>query len=283
MPFGQRSVGRDERRQALLEASQRAAVEAAAHVAGPAQAAGRIGRGQHQRAQVAGRRARALAGGETGDDEFVTLTAFELDPVRRAPVAVGGAGALADHAFHAQLAGAGQQAVRVGRQLLGQAQHGRVVGGQQFGQAGAAVGERGGAPVLAIEPEQVEQVINERVGLAAVKGVLQRAEVGQAIGAGHDDFAVEPRVLHGQGGHRAGQRGHARRPVEAVAGEELHAAGVDARQQAVAVELQLPQPVGGVGRRIAGQRGELGGDGVGQRGRFFCFVFDSCLRMWGKR
>ena len=154
-----------------------------------------------------------------------------------------------------------------------------MVGGQQFGQAGAAVGERGGAPVLAIEPEQVEQVINERVGLAAVKGVLQRAEVGQAIGAGHDDFAVEPRVLHGQGGHRAGQRGHARRPVEAVAGEELHAAGVDARQQAVAVELQLPQPVGGVGRRIAGQRGELGGDGVGQQLFLGCFIFDSCSRL----
>jgi hypothetical protein len=117
---------------------------------------------------------------------------------------------------------------------------------------------------LAIQPQQVKRVIDQRVGLAAVKGVLQRAEVGQPVGAGHHDFAVEPGVLHRQGGQRADEGGHARRPVEAIAGEQLGAAGVDAGQQAVAVELQLPQPVGGVGWRIAGQGGELGGDEVGQ-------------------
>jgi hypothetical protein len=118
LALGQGAVGRDEGREAFFEQRQRAAIEPAAHVACPAQPAVGGGRGQHQRADVARRRARASAGGEAGDDEFVALAAFELDPVGRAPAAVGGAGALADDTFHAQLAGAGQQAVRVGRQML---------------------------------------------------------------------------------------------------------------------------------------------------------------------
>ena len=241
-------------------------------------------RRHHQRADFAA--AGALAFGVAGDHQFLALAALQLDPVAAAAGPIRRVAPLADDALHAQPAGAGDQVVRRFVKRLGQAQRRRLgpPGAlQQRLEPGAAFGQRLLAQVGAVQVQQVEQVHHQARAAATVEGVLQRAEVGQAVVARHHHFAIQPGLAHGQGGQGARQLGHARCPVEAIAREQARPAAVDARQQAVAVELQLPQPVGGVGGRLAHQACKLRGGGGGQRHGFRCFRFDSCLRLTGGR
>ena len=71
---------------------------------------------------------------------------------------------------------------------------------QQSGQPLLAGDERLGAEVLAVEVEQVEEIVAEAVGAVGQKVGLQGGEVGGAAGPLDDELAVEDRGLGGERG-----------------------------------------------------------------------------------
>jgi hypothetical protein len=84
---------------------------------------------------------------------------------------------------------------------------------------------------------EVEHHVDElRAPLVRVR-VLQRLEARGAVGQHHRDLAVEHRAARGQRGHAAGHRREPVGPVLAVAAQQAHAARVDPRDEAIAVEL----------------------------------------------
>jgi hypothetical protein len=123
------------------------------------------------------------------------------------------------------------------------------------------------AGVVAVVVKEVEDEVGERVALAFVERCLQRGEGGDAAVVEHDNFAVECEFVVGESGDGIRNGAHAVRPVEAFAGEELNAGAGLAGLDAVAVELDLVQPGGAVGRSV-GLYGELWRDegGLGFRG-----------------
>ena len=114
---------------------------------------------------------------------------------------------------------------------------------QQGRQPVLARDERHRAEILAVEVEEVEQVVTEAVAAAGREVGLQRRKVRGAAGALDDQFAVEDRDLRRERGKRLGdRRAEAIGPVLAAAGQQLHVAAVDVRLQPVAVELDLVHP-----------------------------------------
>ena len=112
---------------------------------------------------------------------------------------------------------------------------------------------------MAVEVEEVEDEVGEGWRCAFVEGGLQVGEGGDAAVVEDDDFAVEGELVGGEGGDGVGDGAHAVGPVEAFAGEELDAGAGLAGLDAVAVELELVEPGGAVGRGV-GLDGELRGD-----------------------
>ena len=132
-------------------------------------------------------------------------------------------------------------------------------GGEERGEEGFAGEEWEVAGVVAFEVEEVEAEEGERVAGAVLEGGLEEGEVGGAVGGEDDDFAVEGDGVGGQGGDGGGDGGDAVGPVEAAAGEHLDFGTGFAGLHAVAVELELVEPAGGLGR-LCGFEGELGLD-----------------------
>ena len=113
--------------------------------------------------------------------------------------------------------------------------------------------------VPAGEMQKIEGVIDE---MHAALAVGRRLGVGEARQSGFVDaaeFAVEIGGLHVQVRERRDGAWIFGRPVEAGSGQELHAAIVDARGHAIAVELDFVDPLR-AGRRLLDRLGKLGRD-----------------------
>ena len=113
-----------------------------------------------------------------------------------------------------------------------------------------------------------EEVEDEHcdVGILAAHSRLQRAEVGAALGVDDDDLPVEEHAveLERRDGARDGRK--ASRPVEAFAGVDPHLVPIRRDDGAVAVELDLEQPVRALGH-VVDQGRELGLDEGGEPSR----------------
>ncbi len=125
--------------------------------------------------------ARALRIGESADDELLRRLAFHLQPVLRAAVFVGRAAPFGDHAFPS-LAPRALPRLRVVQEL--DAPHRRRE--RQFLQQGAPILERQRRHVVAVQPQDVEDVIPA----VTVPG----------------DLAVEDDLVDRQAGDRGRQR-----------------------------------------------------------------------------
>jgi hypothetical protein len=235
-------------------AGQGRMIEARADIAGVAQHAVVVMDPEQQRADAG---ARALRIGEAADDEFLAPAAFQFDPVGRAARDIAGVAPLADHAFEADLAGGDDQFIRPGAEF-GREPH--LVG---FGllehlfEHRAAVDQRHLAQVVAVEVRNIEQEVIDVDGAVAVECRLQQAEIGLAGVVVHDDFAVVPAVGQRHAFQLFLQRRELVGPVVRIACDETHRALLDAREHAVAVELDFEQPVFGVGRRRIDERGQF--------------------------
>jgi stage V sporulation protein SpoVS len=123
------------------------------------------------------------------------------------------------------------------------------------------------AQVMAGAIGHVEQVVDDLLGARAVERALQGLEVGRDVLARHDDLAVIPAVreLHGlQRLRQCRQLGVQSLPLRVTS---CDAAPSDARQHAVAVELDLEDPVAGSSRRSSTSTASSAA-GLGQLARF---------------
>ncbi len=114
---------------------------------------------------------------------------------------------------------------------------------QQVAQQGLAAVQLGVPQVPAVEVDQIEREVDQCPGLLLTQSLLQpgkRADPGRRE---RDDLAVEKCC---RGGERADRRGDLRepaRPVVSLASPKLDFPMFESGEQAVAVELDLVQPV----------------------------------------
>ena len=134
------------------------------------------------------------------------------------------------------------------------------------GELALALGERNRSQVAPVGERQVEHVVHDRGIGPGVERVLQRLEARAAVLAVHGDLAVEPGAPESELRDRAREVRELSRPVLTAAREEPHVAAVDAREHAVAVVLDLVEPLL-AGRRRSGKGRELRRDECGQPGR----------------
>ena len=73
---------------------------------------------------------------------------------------------------------------------------------EQCGQRALALDQRRGCQVLAVEMEQVEDVIDHPVLAAVLEVVLQGGEIGDAVFVDRGDLAVEDDIVVGQARRR---------------------------------------------------------------------------------
>ncbi|CAM5447461.1 hypothetical protein SSTU70S_05396 [Stutzerimonas stutzeri] len=207
---------------------------------------------QQQRTETS---ARALGGGVADDDEFLSVAALDLDPAAAALADIAAAAALADQPFELHLAGAFENALRRLGEILGKTQQIAIATRQNFTQRRATLLQRHLAQVQPVQVRRIEQVIEDAATAAGLEGILQRLEIRRAALARHHHLAIEPARLQSEPGKRGSLLRHLRRPVMTIAGEQLHPPRINARKDAVAVELDLVAPV--TARHRIHQRGQL--------------------------
>src|SRR5262249_44512189 len=103
--------------------------------------------------------------------------------------------------------------------------------------------------------QQIKYVVDERVAVLRLQGLLQLREAGNAALVLDYDFAVDERGLRRQPANRGGDVRELVGPVEALAGEQADLAMIETRLDTVAVELDFVNP-SRPGRRLGAQRGE---------------------------
>ena len=131
---------------------------------------------------------------------------------------------------------------------------------------GLALDQRQRAQIIAVEKQQIERVEDEAIHPPFAEIGLQSGEIGSASAVFDHQLAVDqPRTE----GERLERRDHVLaellRPIVAAAGEEFHPAGLDARLQAIAIELDLVQPALAL-RRRGHERRQCGFDEIGECG-----------------
>src|SRR5262249_33859666 len=128
-----------------------------------------------------------------------------------------------------------------------------------------ALRERRLAQVEAFGIEQIEGMKDEPLGASLAQRRLQRGEVRRARFVLHHQLAVDQRLAQRQLFEgRADRLAELVGPIETAPGEQSYLAAVDARLQAIAVELDLVHPAAAL-RRLALQGGEARLDEIRQR------------------
>ncbi|MNO66019.1 hypothetical protein D3C76_567980 [compost metagenome] len=256
--YGQRAGLAAQRLEPLMDGRETGRAEPRAHLAGVAQHAIAVVQAEQQGSQIlAGALGRAVA----DDDELLAELAFELDPVPGAALHVAAADALADQPFQPELAGAVEDAAGIVAEVLRVAQQLAAVVAQHRLQRFPAQLQRLTAQVFAIAPEQVEQGVAHRLGFPGLEGILQALEIGPPFLVEDHDLPIEPGRLKFELGKRRTQFRQLGRPVVPIARQQAHRTVIEARQDAVAVQLDLVAPVSG--RRRLDQGGQFRGDALG--------------------
>ena len=111
---------------------------------------------------------------------------------------------------------------------------------QQLPQSRLAADQRQAAQILAAIEQQIENEIDERIGLAFRKGRLESREIGGAIFVEGTYLAIEDRIrqLPGRGCDGLKSCG----PIQALAGFQRNLAVEHPRLDPVAIELDLVDP-----------------------------------------
>jgi hypothetical protein len=149
---------------------------------------------------------------------------------------------------------------------------------QQAFERALAFDQRCGAQVVPVEIEQIERVVDQLAGAFLSELPAQRLEIRQAGGSEHGGLAVDDQVTRGERFGGARDRPELLGPVVAAARIDPDPPVVDVHLGAIAVDLDLVQPVGTIGRarpqgRVAGldESGEGPGSGARNGGRGAAF------------
>ena len=206
----------------------------------------------HQRADAAaGLLRRQIA----GDDEFLAQRAFRLHPVVAAAAAIGRVGALGDDAFEPHAAGMLQHHLAGLGKMLAEAQRRIARRGPPSRSRSFSLRSTSGSrrDVLAIEPQQIEDIVDQTVGAAV--GERAAAARRRTRRRCRPSTTISPSMT----ADRACQAGQAprrsrlpklSRPVETGAGVEPDLGAGELRLHAIAVELHLVQPFVAGGRLL---------------------------------
>ena len=136
-----------------------------------------------------------------------------------------------------------------------------------------AVDEARLGEVVAVAIEEIEREIAKPVPPAGLQVRLQMVEIGDAAVVLDDDLAVDQGRAEPELGERVGDAAKARRPVEPVPCQQPHLVAVDARLDAIAVVLDLVNPVR---RRSAACRTARRGSARGMPAAGLCGRRRSC-------
>ncbi len=220
------------------------------------------------------------------DDELLTLMAFDLQPGLATPAGIHRVDPLGDDAFHIEAAGAWQKVGVFGEMFAVDYAAFKRRAAEQGLQAAFSFQQGQARQILAIEREQVKDVILQIVTTLGAEFVLKFREAGHALFGDGDDLAVKDGLPGIERGKDTGDLGIFLGPVEAFARHQPHLAVVDQRLRAIAVELDLVHPLwprrNGVGERrqlqvLKGQGGQLGFRCLGRRGASFTARCRLCL------
>src|SRR5579875_455069 len=235
-----------QRAQPPAELTERVAVEAGADLARVAQVAMTVVVAEEQRAELGPAAAR---GGDAADHELLAGLALELQPGAGAGRAIGAVRALGDDALPALGARVGEH--RLALAVAVRAQPDRPARREHVAQQPLARPQRQGPHVQAVQPQQVEHVVEDRDRTAAAVGEPGEA---RAPAIERDDLAVDrpPRTRLGR--QRLPDLGEAAAEVEVVAGQHPQAGAVADRHATDSVELALEDPVRIAERRAAEDR-----------------------------
>jgi len=103
---------------------------------------------------------------------------------------------------------------------------------------------------LTLEVEKVEQKEDQGISVTCIRSRLDQAEGSLPVRANAAEFPVKIRLPGRQSGHGLGYRWVFVRPIEARPRQQLGPAAVEASVHAIAVVLDLVQPIRAAGRRI---------------------------------
>jgi len=221
------------------------ALKSGADLAGVDQAAGVIVRAEQQRAQATHDRVFV-----TTDDELLAQQAFDLAPAGVARAAtVGRHALLGDDSLEAHLAGLREDPVAVADDVVDVTPCRGRLRAQRRAQPHLALVERQRGQVGPVEVKDVEHEVDELRARAA-PAPLHRLKAGAPVGQHRGDLAVEQRASDAQLLRAGDDRGEVIGPLLVAPAEQRDAPVLDQATDAVAVELDLVQPLLAGGRLV---------------------------------
>src|SRR6516162_4766566 len=127
-----------------------------------------------------------------------------------------------------------------------------------------ALEQRHAGQVTSVAMEKVEYIIDETFTLTRFERGLERRKTGKTVLVLDHDLAVDQRRARREGGDGARNVGKFFGPIETLAGEQAHAAAIQPRLHAIAVEFDFVHPARAA-RRVLAQRRQRRGHELGQR------------------
>ena len=200
--------------------------------------------------QRADERARAVRLRVADDHEVARAVRLDLEPARRPSGDVRALRPLRDESLEPQLRHLAEHELSLARDVV-ERPHGAELR-YALGEQPTALDERNAAKVEVLEREEIEREEGGRQldrGLRDVERIpeqaapLQPGEARPALIVHHRDLAVDDARVVRQCPHRARHLGEDSGVIEAVAREEQDVMTALRREQAIAVELELEQPV----------------------------------------
>ena len=197
------------------------------------------------RAEQEGAKPGARAGrvGEPADDELAARPATRLPPVGVPAFAVRRVSPLGHDPLQLVVARLPEERRAAAHDVVAVSQRVAVGAPHERGEALLALLERKGPQIGAIQMEEVEHHVAQPVAALAAERRLQGLEARPAVAVEDHDLAVEPRGDERERRAGARHRPEALGPVLSAAHEQARAAVLDPAERAVAVVLDLVQPV----------------------------------------
>ncbi len=186
--------------------------------------------------------------GEPDDHELLAIGTFHLEPAVAASGPIGLVAAFRNDPFEREPAGLAEKRRAAAGLVVAVAQHAGRTWRNDPGQRRLAVFERGSGEVPAVAVEQVEGIIEQRLGPPRRDLVLQAGKARRTVGPEIHNLAVDRRRFDRQRRQPLGQRRKFSGPVEAAAGRQPRRAAGDPGQQAIAVIFDFVEPLRPVGR-----------------------------------
>jgi hypothetical protein len=217
-------------------------------------------------------RTRSFRVAPADDDELLAVEPFGLAPQAAVSRRVRRMERLRHHALKTELARVLQDEFAVAR-LMAIELKAELARHQRLEQR-LALDERQPCGVLAIDVQEVEGVIDERRAALAICRSLGEGEARQSSLVNAAELAFKIGSLHVHTGERRNGARIFVAPVEPGPGQKLHAAIIEARGHAKAVQFDFMQPLRprrrlldrlGKLRRDEGRKGGVAGVGLGER------------------